>query len=43
MEKDTPEYLVLYRCLGLYTVELAKAKGTISPEAAEKMVELLRE
>jgi predicted short-subunit dehydrogenase-like oxidoreductase (DUF2520 family) len=43
MEKDTPEYIVLYRCLGLYTVELAKAKGTISPEVAEKMVELLRE
>jgi len=41
MEKDAPELLTLYRCLGLYTVDLAKAKGTLSKEAADKLRTLL--
>jgi predicted short-subunit dehydrogenase-like oxidoreductase (DUF2520 family) len=41
VEKDAPELLLLYRCLGLYTVDLARAKGTISQEAADKLVALL--
>ncbi|MCK4729634.1 MAG: DUF2520 domain-containing protein, partial [Desulfobacterales bacterium] len=41
IEKGVPELLPLYRCLGLYTVDLAKAKGTISQEAADKLVALL--
>ena len=41
VEKDVPELLPLYRCLGLYTVDLAKAKGTLSKDAADKLVALL--
>ena len=41
IEKDAPELLLLYRCLGLYTVDLAKAKGTLNKEAADKLVALL--
>jgi hypothetical protein len=33
--------LALYRCLGLYTVDLAKAKGTLNEVAAEKIRALL--
>ena len=42
IEKDAPELLLLYRSLGLYTVELAKAKKTIGQEAGERLVALLR-
>lgn len=38
----TPTLFALYRALGLYTVDLAKAKGTLREEAAEKLVALLR-
>ena len=41
IEKDAPELLLLYRCLGLYTVDLAKAKGTLDKEAADKLAALL--
>ncbi|MBW2020315.1 MAG: DUF2520 domain-containing protein [Deltaproteobacteria bacterium] len=41
MEKDAPGLLPLYRCLGLYTVDLAKAKGTISTKVADQLVALL--
>jgi predicted short-subunit dehydrogenase-like oxidoreductase (DUF2520 family) len=41
IEKDAPELLLLYRCLGLYTVDLAKAKGTLNKEAGDKLVALL--
>ncbi len=41
IEEDAPELLMLYRCLGLYTVDLAKAKGTLDKEAADKIVALL--
>lgn len=41
IEKDTPELLLLYRCLGLYTVDLAKAKKTIGQEAADRLAALL--
>jgi predicted short-subunit dehydrogenase-like oxidoreductase (DUF2520 family) len=40
MEKDTPGLLPLYRCLGLYTVDLAKAKGTISQKTADELTAL---
>jgi predicted short-subunit dehydrogenase-like oxidoreductase (DUF2520 family) len=42
LERDAPEYRSLYRCLGLYTVEIAKEKGSISQETAVKLEELLR-
>jgi len=41
MEKDAPELLPLYQCLGLYTIDLAKAKGTITQETADKLTALL--
>jgi predicted short-subunit dehydrogenase-like oxidoreductase (DUF2520 family) len=41
IEKDAPEVLLLYRCLGLYTVDLAKAKGTLDKEAGDKLAGLL--
>jgi hypothetical protein len=41
IEKDTPELLLLYRCLGLYTVDLAKAKKTIEQETADRLSALL--
>ncbi len=41
VEKDTPELLQLYRCLGLYTVDLAKAKKTIGQETADRLSALL--
>ncbi len=41
IEKDAPELLQLYRCLGLYTVGLARAKKTIGREAADKLASLL--
>jgi predicted short-subunit dehydrogenase-like oxidoreductase (DUF2520 family) len=41
IEKDAPELLLLYRCLGLYTVGLAKAKGTLNKGAGDKLVALL--
>ncbi|UCG79689.1 MAG: DUF2520 domain-containing protein, partial [Desulfobacterales bacterium] len=43
IEKDAPKFLTLYKCLGLYTVDLAKAKGTLDKVAAEKLVALLSE
>ncbi len=36
-----PNLLMIYSALGLYTVDLAKAKGTLRTEAAEKLVALL--
>lgn len=41
IEKDASELLILYRCLGFYTVDLAKAKGTLDKEAADKLAALL--
>jgi len=41
IEKDAPKVLLLYKCLGLYTVDLAKAKGTLNKDAADKLVALL--
>lgn len=41
IEKDAPELVQLYRCLGLYTVDLAKAKGTLNKGAADKLAALL--
>ncbi|UCD87783.1 MAG: DUF2520 domain-containing protein [Desulfobacterales bacterium] len=41
IEKDAPKFLALYKCLGLYTVDLAKAKGTLSQVAAERLRVLL--
>jgi predicted short-subunit dehydrogenase-like oxidoreductase (DUF2520 family) len=42
IEKDAPELLSLYLCLGRYTVDLAEAKKTISEEAAQKLIALLQ-
>ena len=42
IEKDAPGLLPLYRCLGLYTVDLAKAKGTLNQEAADRLLTLLK-
>jgi predicted short-subunit dehydrogenase-like oxidoreductase (DUF2520 family) len=40
MEKDTPRLLPLYRCLGLYTIDLARTKGTISQDVADELTAL---
>jgi len=37
----TPELLLLYRTLGLHTIDIAKAAGTLSEEAADKLNEIL--
>lgn len=42
IEKDAPGLLPLYRCLGLYTVDLAKAKGTLKHEGADRLLALLK-
>lgn len=42
IERDAPEILPLYKCLGIYTVDLAKAKGTLSKDAADKLLALLK-
>ena len=42
IEKDATGLLPLYRCLGLYTVDLAKAKGTLNQEAADRLLALLK-
>jgi predicted short-subunit dehydrogenase-like oxidoreductase (DUF2520 family) len=39
--KDAPKFLALYKCLGLYTIDLAGAKGTLNKEAADKLLALL--
>jgi predicted short-subunit dehydrogenase-like oxidoreductase (DUF2520 family) len=41
MEDRVPELLVLYRTLGLHTIGLARDKGTLSKEAAERLIALL--
>jgi len=41
IEEDSSKLLPLYQCLGLYTVDLAKAKRTITKETADKLVALL--
>ncbi len=41
IEKDVPGLFTLYRCLGLYTVDIAKAKGTLTKEAAAELSSLL--
>jgi predicted short-subunit dehydrogenase-like oxidoreductase (DUF2520 family) len=38
-----PEFLSLYRCLGLYTVELAKAKKSINHETEKELMNILRD
>ncbi|MDY6952473.1 MAG: Rossmann-like and DUF2520 domain-containing protein [Thermodesulfobacteriota bacterium] len=41
MEERAPALLPLYRSLGLYTVGLAKEKGTLSKEGGERIIYLL--
>jgi predicted short-subunit dehydrogenase-like oxidoreductase (DUF2520 family) len=40
IQEDTPELLPLYKCLGLYTIDLARAKGTISQDTADELTAL---
>jgi predicted short-subunit dehydrogenase-like oxidoreductase (DUF2520 family) len=42
IEKDAPQFLALYKCLGRYTVDFARAKRSIGAETAERLLELLR-
>jgi predicted short-subunit dehydrogenase-like oxidoreductase (DUF2520 family) len=42
IEENAPKFLGLYRSIGLYTVDLAEAKGTLSKPAAEELAALLR-
>lgn len=42
IDKDAPQFLALYKCLGLHTVDLARAKKSISAEMAERLLQLLR-
>ncbi|MDY6951992.1 MAG: Rossmann-like and DUF2520 domain-containing protein [Thermodesulfobacteriota bacterium] len=41
MEERAPALLALYRSLGLYAVDLAKEKGTLSKEGVERIIALL--
>ncbi|NVM22920.1 MAG: DUF2520 domain-containing protein [Desulfobacterales bacterium] len=41
IEKYAPVLLTIYKTLGLYTVDLGRAKGTLGKEAADKLVGLL--
>lgn len=41
IEMRVPRLLTIYRTLGLYTVDLARAKGTLNKEAADRLVALL--
>nr|HID58430.1 DUF2520 domain-containing protein [Desulfobacterales bacterium] len=43
IKKDVPELIPLYKTLGLFTVNIAVAKGTLSPEIAHKMALLFKE
>ena len=36
-----PELLELYKVLGFYTIEIARAKGTLSESAAEQLKKIL--
>jgi predicted short-subunit dehydrogenase-like oxidoreductase (DUF2520 family) len=42
MSEKTPEYMALYKILGLYTVNIAKAKGTLPDAAAEAILKRLK-
>jgi predicted short-subunit dehydrogenase-like oxidoreductase (DUF2520 family) len=42
LEKYAPEMLPLYRELGIWTIPIALAKGTIDQSRAEELEELLR-
>ena len=42
MESFTPQRVQLYKILGLYTVDIATAKGTLSEAAAQKLKMLLK-
>ena len=42
IEERAPECLMIYKTLGLYTVDLARDKGTCSKKAAEKLIVLLQ-
>lgn len=42
IESKIPELLSLYRTLGLHTIDIAKAAGTLSEEGAGKLNEVLR-
>jgi predicted short-subunit dehydrogenase-like oxidoreductase (DUF2520 family) len=42
MKREAPELLDAYRALGRLTVGLARAKGTLSPERADRMEALLK-
>jgi len=42
MEKTIPELLPLYRTLGIETVEVGRAKGTLSEERARILLEMFR-
>ncbi len=42
IEEHAPECLMIYKTLGLYTVDLARDKGTCSKQAAEKLIALFQ-
>jgi predicted short-subunit dehydrogenase-like oxidoreductase (DUF2520 family) len=42
IEERAPECLMIYKTLGLYTVDLARDKGTCSKKAAERLIALLQ-
>ncbi len=42
IEQSMPALLDIYKTLGTYTVDIAKAKGTLTNEAAEKLAALLK-
>ncbi len=42
IEEHAPECLMIYKTLGLYTVDLARDKGTCSKQVAEKLIALFQ-
>jgi len=42
IEARAPEFLMIYKTLGLYTMDLARDKGACGKEAAEKLAALLQ-
>jgi predicted short-subunit dehydrogenase-like oxidoreductase (DUF2520 family) len=42
IEERAPGFLMMYKTLGLYTIDLAREKGTCGKEAAEKLAALLQ-
>jgi len=43
MQFKAPELIILYRALGIHTIDIALAAGTLSDESAEKLRQILKD